>query len=294
MYKPVLFKDLKKRSNDLLTKEFPGDKSERKLEYKGDTSSGVGFETSFVQDDKGTITSTLKPKFSIKEYKAEVNGEFNTKQDVKVELSLQDQFASGLKTLTSINNKKGELFGAVGFEFKNDISAVNATFDLGKKSGPTAAIGAVFGTDGFSFGVSTTYLVSKSSLEGFEAVGSYKVPEFDAHLFGRVKPDEKTKKDTQEVGFAYFHNVSSDLSFGAEGQYNLVGKNLEVLAGLQFQPTVDSIFKGKFSNTGVLGLSYQQKFNSRTKFTLSSAFDLTALQQGKSGTTFGFGLNFNA
>jgi len=134
MSKLVLFKDVRKRSSDLLTKEFPGDKSEKKLEYKGDTASGVGFETLFLQDDKGTITATVKPKFTYKQYNAEVNGEFNTKQDVKVEASVQDQFVSGLKTITSINNKKGEVFGALGVEYKHENAAVNATVDFGKKN----------------------------------------------------------------------------------------------------------------------------------------------------------------
>jgi len=291
---PVFFKDLRKRSNDLLTKEFPGDKQEKKLEYKGDTSSGVGFETLFAQDEKGAITATVKPKYTYLQYNAEVNGEVNSKQDVKLEVSVKDQFAKGLKTITSVNNKKGEIFGAFGTEFRNNSSALNATVDYGKKSGPTLSGAAVFGTDGFSLGLSTTYLLTKSALEGLEVVGSYRSDEFDASLFGRIKPDEKTKKDTQEVGFSYYHDVSTDLSFGAEGQYNVNNKLLEVLAGLQFKATSDTTFKGKFSNSGVLGLSYQQKLNKRTKFTLSSSFDLQAIQSGKSGSNFGFSLNFNA
>jgi len=165
---------------------------------------------------------------------------------------------------------------------------------LEKKTGPTLAAGGVFGTDGYSLGLSGTYLLSKSSFEGAEAVVSYRTGEFDASVFGRITPDEKTKKDVQEVGFGYYHNVSLDVAFGAEGKYNLAAKNLDVLAGLQYNVSEDTTFKGKFSNSGILGLSYQQKFNKRTKFTLSSSFDLQAIQSNRSGSNFGFGLNFTA
>jgi len=284
MSKPVLFKDLKKRSSDLLTKDFPGDKAEKKLEYKGDTSSGVGFETLFTQDEKGAISGTVKPKYRYKQYNAEVNGEFNTSQDAKVEISVDDQLTKGLKTITSLNKKKDENFGAFGFEFKNENAAITTTVDYGKKSGPTVTASAVFGAEGFSLGVNTTYISSKSALDGLEVYGSYRSSEVDVNLFGKTKPG-----GNQEVGLAYYHDISSDFAFGAEGQYNLSTKVVDVIAGLQYKMTSDATIKGKFSNNGKLALSYGQKLNPRTRFTLSSAFDLQ-----KPGSSFGFSLNFNA
>jgi len=285
MSKPVYFKDLKKRSSDLLNKEFPGDKAEKKLEYKGDTSSGVGIETLFTQDDKGTISATVKPKYRYKQYSAEVNGEFTTSQDAKVEISVEDQFTKGLKTLTSVNKKKDENFGAFGVEFKNDNAAITASVDYGKKSGPTVSASAVFGAEGFSLGVNTTYISTKSALDGLEVFGSYRSSEVDVNLIGRTKPG-----GNQEIGLAYFHDVSSDFAFGAEGQYNLSAKSVDLTAGLQYKVTSDATLKGKFSNNGRLGLSYGQKLNPRTRFTISSAFDL----QKPGSSSFGFSVNFNA
>jgi len=291
MSKIPLFKDLKKRPNDLLTKDFPGDKQEKKVEWKGDTPNGVGFETSFVQDDKNNITATIKPKFKYPQYRAEVNGEFNTKQDVKIELSVDNQFVDNSKEIFSINNKKGDFFGAFGFEFKNKNAVFNSTVDYGKKQGPTVQTGLVLGTDELHLGLSANYLFSKSALETFEVVGAYRTAESDATLFGRIKPDERSKKDAQEVGFSYYHEVNEDLAFGAEGQYNLTTKVSEVAAGLQVKVNKDTILKGKLNNEGRLGVSYQQKFNKLTRLSLSSTFDLQGV---RSGSTFGFGVHFTA
>lgn len=291
MSKLVLFKDLRKRSNDLLTKEFPGDKSEKKIEYKGDTSSGA-FETLFVQDDKGAIIGTVKPKISMKDHNIDISGEFTTKQDLKIEVSGQDHFAKGLKAFTSINQKKGEIFGAIGTEYKHELVTLNTTVDIGKKTGPSIAIASAFGNNGLSFGASTTYLVSKSTLDGLEVVGSARFPEADISVFGRVKSGDK--KDIQEVGLSYFHEINPSLAFGAEAQLNLATKNPDLVAGIQYKVHSDTIIKGKFSNAGNLGVSFQQKLNKNTKFTLSSNLDLQAVQTGKAASTVGFGVYFSA
>jgi len=48
-FRPSLFKDLNKRNSDLLTKDFPSEKKENKVDWKGETSSNISFETSLTQ-----------------------------------------------------------------------------------------------------------------------------------------------------------------------------------------------------------------------------------------------------
>lgn len=107
-------------------------------------------------------------------------------QDAKVEVSVEDQFTKGVKTITSINKKKDENFGALGVEFKNENAAITATVDYGKKSGPTVSASAVFGAEGFSVGLNGGYIPAKSAFDGLEVCGSYRSGEVDVSLFGFV------------------------------------------------------------------------------------------------------------
>jgi len=292
MSKLVFFKDLRKRSADVLTKEFPGDKVEKKLTFKGDNAGG-SFEAVYVQDEKGTVTGTVKPKLVFKDLNTEVSGEVSTKQEFKVEISAQDHLTPGLKFITGLHQKKSDLYAAVGGEYKHENVTTNFSLELGKSVGPVVNTALSLGKNGYSFGLSDTYLVNKSKLDSMEGVLSYRTLDYDASVFGRFKPDEKTKKDVQEIGFNYFHIVKPNLHFSTEGVYGVEAKNLEIAAGMEYKQTSDSTFKGKFTSNGNLGLSLQQQLNQNTKFTLSSNVDLQNFQSGRNPINFGFEVSFS-
>jgi len=100
-FKPVLFKDLNKRSSDLLTKDFSSKTRENKVVWKGETNSNVSFETSLTQRHDGSVLGIFAPKYRIKDWNTTVTAELKTNKDFKAEVSVEDRFAPGLKTTLS-------------------------------------------------------------------------------------------------------------------------------------------------------------------------------------------------
>jgi len=286
---PVLYKDLGKRSSDLLNKEYQSEKQEVRTEWKGQTLTGVTFETTLVKDKSGAIVGTLIPKYMFKEYGTEISGEFNTRRDVKGEINVSNQLADGLKTIFTFN-KGNELWTTLGYEYKNKLATSTASIDYGKSKGSTLAASAVVGSQGFSFGVSGEYFLGGNALQTLNGTLAYGNTEFDATVFGRIKNQDEEKN---EVGGSYFHKVSSDLSVGSEILYDLSNPdNKKLTFGGQYALNFDTTLKGKFDTNGRLSLSYQQKFNKNAKLTLSSTIDSTQLG-GKNSSNFGVSINLS-
>lgn len=286
------FKDLDKRSSDLLNKDFPSDKKEQKYEWKGTTKNGVSIETNFITDKNGNIVGTLIPKYKLKEYNAEVSAEFNTKKDIKAEVNVSDQFVQGLKTIFTGNSKGNDLFTTFGFEYKHELITAAASVDYGKSKGSTFLGSAVVGSQGFSFGVSSEYFLGGNTLRNLNATLAYASPEFDASVFGRVKNHEEEEKN--ELGATYFHKINSQISVGSEVVFDVSNSEAKpkLTFGTLYQLTPDTILKAKFDTSGRLGLSYQQKFNQNAKLTLSTTLDTNALGP-KNNSSFGFVLSLN-
>jgi len=139
--KPGLFKDLNKRLNDLLTKEFP---LENKVEWKGETADGVIVETNLVQKNNAVV-GTFTPKYKYKEYGAEFLVELNTKKEAKAEVSVVDQITKGLKLILTGNSKGEELWATFGEEYKGEFGTLTASIDYGKESGSTIKASATIG-----------------------------------------------------------------------------------------------------------------------------------------------------
>jgi len=295
----ILYKDLTKRLNDLITKDFPSEKQENKLEWVGTTPTGVLLETNLVQRKDGSVTGTFIPTYKFREWGGEttVTGEFTTRKEFKVEVGLADQFTTGLKTTLSANSRGDDVFGVANVEFRNENLALTANVDYGKAAGSTIKGSGVFGSAyGAFIGASIEYFVGLSQeaisdLKEMTTTVGYSTLDWDLAAFGRIKSLDE--EDKNEVGANYFHRVRPDVAVGSEivcdiGNADATKPKLVFVT--QYSPQIDTTVKAKVDTDGKLSLSYGQQFNKNAKLTLSGTFDTNNLG-AKSSSVFGFTLS---
>jgi len=291
---PGLFGDLGKRVNDLLTKDFPSEKQENKLSWKGKTTNDVTVETSFFQRKDGSILGIFAPKYKHKDWNTTFLVDVNTKKEVKAEVSAEDLLGvDGLKTTLTGFSKGNDNYGNLGVEYKHELATVTASVDYGKASGSTVKASAVIGAQGIALGASTEYFFGgESELKELTTVLSYSSDEFDITGFGRIL--SQSDEDKNELGATYFHKINKEWQVGAEATFETANTEAKpkLTFASQYKLQNDTVLKGKFDTAGKLGLSYQQQFNKHSKFTLSSTIDTNNLG-GKNSSTFGFTLSLD-
>jgi len=278
----AIFKDIGKRFNDLINKEFPKDV---KVELKAKTPNGVEYETSVTASDDKPYVGFFKPTYKWKEMGLELVGEVNTQRDLKVEVSSSNQIVDGLKvTLTAQSNKDGA-YATLSDEYKHELASVTASIDYGKEEGSTANPTFVVGLDKYALGASIVYHISHG-LKNFEGKLAYASPEFDVTLFSRSRYAKETELT---FGGNYFQQLNSDLNIGSEISFDSEFKP-KLTFGSQYTLQRDSVLKGNFDTTGKLNLSYALKFNPATKVTFAAKVDTTNLS--KTNSSAGFLLTF--
>lgn len=288
MSSPGFAKDVPKRVNDLLTKEFP---KEYKLEWKGKTSAGVECETSVVQGPKGTLgffKSTVKNAVR----NVDVSGEANTDKSLRGEVTIKNELADGLTTILTADSNKDGTYGTFALEYVRDNASFTASSDYGKDAGSTvkASVALGQGKVGFVAGTIAEFFVGSPAnrLQSFTANLGYRSREFDFVAFNRVKGAGDSRKN--ECGVNYFHSVNSDLSIGTEFAVDTTSSGAKLSIGSEWRQTADTTVKTAFDTTGLINFSYQQRFSPRLKTTLSATVDSSNLS--KNSAVYGVSLNF--
>jgi len=289
---PGLFKDLGKRVTDLLTKEFPTE--EKKVEWKGVTNNNVTIETNLVQRGDGAIIGTITPSYKYKEYGLNLLAEINTKKDVKLEASVENKLADGLKLTLTGESKGDNTFATVGAEYRHEYATVNAAIDYGKPKGSLLKANTVFGQKGFALGLSAEYFLGttdQSELKTFNTTISYTSKDFDATVFGRLISD----KDKNELGGTYFHNINSALAVGTEVVFDTANADSKpkLSFGANYKLNEETSIKGKFDTNGILGVSFGQRFNKNSKVIIGANIDTNNLS-GKSSSSFGYTISLSS
>jgi len=288
-------KDIGKRVSDLLTKEFPSEKQENKVEWKGKADNNVTFETSFLTKKDGSIVGTFVPKYEFKEYGTTVSAELTTAREYKAEVAVKDQLTKGLKTTFTGQAKGDDQWSTIAFEYKQDYVALTGSVEYGKAAGSTVKGSAALGANGWAAGVSAEYFVGftqDSDLKELNSVLSYAGPAWDAAAFGRMK---SLKDDSvNELGLNYFHKVNRDLTVGAEVVFDTANAEAKpkLAFGGQYAFSDDTAVKAKLDTAGRLGLSWAQRYNKNAKIVLATTLDTNALG-AKAASTLGFTLSLN-
>jgi len=297
MSRPVLFKDIGKRLSDLLTKEFPSEKQETKIEWKGKSSGGVTIETNFTANYDGSVVGQFKPSTNLKDLGgASLTLDLNTKREFKTELAIENKVVDGLKLTVAANTKPFENWATVGFEYKHNLFNLTANVNAGETKGTSLKASAVAGTTTANgrvdVGGEVEYLHGesiKAPVQSFNSKASYSASDLDGSLFVKVCPP----KNITEVGLSYFHKVNNDLVVGAEASFDPINTDSKPKLTMGWQYLYqDSVLKTKFDTTGQLGLSLSHKLNSYTKATLSTTLDSYKLNE-KNNAKYGVTISFS-
>lgn len=297
-----LFKDVGKRVNDLITKDFPSDKREQKVEWKSTTGHGVKLEFNIKTDQARGEPKTVglaKNEFKFKPYDVTSVVEINTDKEAKVEFSNADRLLRGLKTtigLQSQAKKTGlEYFETLSLEYRHEFLSATASAEFGRATDNSIKSSVVVGTQGVTVGTSAEYLRRDSGAELKELKSSvgYASTEFDIVAYGKVAGG--VRRNT-EVGASYFHKISPALSVGTQIKFDVTNKDTDKKPVLEFGttyvPTPGSVVKARFDTEGKLALSQQLEINKAAVLTGGVTFN-TADLSGKDAVQYGFGLSLS-
>jgi len=294
----ALFKDLNKRSNDLLTKEFPSEKQENKVEWKTNAPNNVTFTSTFLKKKDGSLVGTFAPKYVFQDWNTTFTGEVNTKRELKGEVEVnQPADVSGLKITTTAQSCGEDNFGTFAFQYQHELASLTGSADYGKVKGSTLKGSVVTGAQGFALGASCEYFLghaTDSDMKEFEGSLTYAHSDFDLRAFARM--NNREEEDKNILGASYYHKVNSkdkkQLAIGAEVTYEHRDADAkpQLVFGAEYEWEKNTTLKGKFDTAGSLGFSYKQKFSDRTSLTLASTVDTNNLG-AKNAAAFAFYLN---
>jgi len=285
-----LYKDITKKSNDLLNKEYP---TETKIDFNRKTQQNGSVEGNVVfKGDGPQFTILPKYNFSINNSPAAVNLEVSTRKDAKVEFTLEPKHAPGLKTITSFGFKEGEeIVPTISAEYRTSHATINSSFEYRSK-GSTSKSSSVFGIyPGFNLGLFAEYFLGKTeqTFRELAVTGTYTTPQFEIGAFSRLNnrkdPKKAANKDYKipktEIGLNYFHNFNKNYALAAEAVFDATNneERPKLAIATQFKPDESNIFKIKVDANGRVTGSVQQKLNNTTKLTLSTSTDTNKFTQ---------------
>jgi len=234
------FTDITKTIKDLLTKEFPGEKS--KIEVTTNTANNNTFVSTLTRSwEKGDYVGAFNPKFKRPEYGLSGNVSVDTNGELKAEIAVADQLVDGLKvTVTDVigpESKNPPVKIAAEYKSGNTATA-SATVELfHPTNGTTVALGVVGGHEGIEGGVEVKALAEKQELAQISAVVGYRNSEFSAHA------QVTQKGEALDTKLTYLHNINS--GFVVVGDVNFDAKKVmrPILPSSSVDPTNWTMFQ---------------------------------------------------
>jgi len=274
------FTDITKTIKDLLTKEFPGEKS--KIEVTTNTANNNTFVSTLTRSwEKGDYVGAFNPKFKRPEYGLSGNVSVDTNGELKAEIAVADQLVDGLKvTVTDVigpESKNPPVKIAAEYKSGNTATA-RATVELfHPTNGTTVALGVVGGHEGIEGGVEVKALAEKQELAQISAVVGYRNSEFSAHA------QVTQKGEALDTKLTYLHNINS--GFVVVGDVNFDAKKVK-----ETHPTVEfggsyklddvSTVKAKVNNSGIFNWSFTQTLSKNFKVCLGGSVNAKKLKDG--------------
>ncbi|KAL1897507.1 Mitochondrial porin [Ceratocystis pirilliformis] len=276
------FTDIAKPANDLLNRDFYHAAAST-FEFKSNTPNNVAFKVTGKSSHEKATSGALEGKYTDKPSGLTLTQTWNTANALDTKLELSDTLAKGLKaeglfTFLPASQKKG---AKLNLYFKQSNFHGRAFFNL--LSGPTAAIDAVVGHEGFLAGASAGYDVGKATISSYNAAVGYSAPAYSAAI---------TATDNLSVFSASFYQkVNSQVEAGCKASWNsktgsAVG--LEIASKYRIDPV--SFAKAKINDRGIAALSYNVLLRDGVTLGLGASVDTQKLDQAthKIGTSFTF------
>lgn len=297
MYRIPLFATLGNPLDVLFNKDFPSERQETRVEWKGLTRSGVALTTAYTKDmATGARSASISPSFYYAPWRTTFRSEVHTTKDIKVEAITSDPGIAGLQTIVSgqIRNQEPSVTTAV--DYQHEMASVSASAELGRADGSTIKASAVSGARNLRVGASMEYFASNtgqpSAFKETKALVSHSGLDYEVTAGYRV--DMRPRDDVKsEFSLGYFHRVRSDLWTGAQMVTDINKRDKGTLTfGLQYHLGEDTVLKAKADTNGIVSASVlAARWNADTTMLFSSTFDTKDLS-GKNGTKFGFAMTF--
>lgn len=293
MSAPVVFADLGKLSNDLLTKDFPSDKAERVVEFKGTTAANLKLTSKVTTKVDGSSSGTFIAENTFPGLgNAAGKLELTTDRVCKSSLEVKDKLAKGLKTKYESDAAHGKgTKHSVNLTYNHAAAAATATLTYNKGQLETKA-GVVVGlVNNVSLGAEVQYHPSEApALRTVATRLAYSTGDFDVNLTGKM--DQADEADKQIVGITYHHKISGSWQVAADVNYDLASSDAKPVlkVGSAWQQNNETLWKVRVDTNGHVAGSVKQKYNDNVSFTIGTAWDVNNLD-AKSSSKFGFSLN---
>ncbi|KAI0473250.1 hypothetical protein GGR56DRAFT_607051 [Xylariaceae sp. FL0804] len=208
---------------------------------------------------------------------------WNTANAVETKVEVNDKIAKGLKAegVWSFLPATQAQSAKVNLHFKQPAFHGRAFFDVLK--GPTAAIDAVIGHEGFVAGASAAYDVQKAAVTGYSAAVGFLAPQYTASV--------NASDNLSVFAASYYHKVNAQVEAGAKATWNSKSGNavgLEVASKYRLDPV--SFAKAKINDRGVAAVAYNVLLRPGVTLGLGASFDTQKLDQAthKVGVSFTF------
>jgi len=276
----VVFKDIGKACNDLLSKDYKVGKSS--VEVKSKTSSGVTLTpTATKTGDK--VSGSLAAKYALMPWLTS-EATLNTCGALDLTIEACDALSQGL-TLTAECSATGKgncllSKGTLIADYKTEVGTCKASYDYYSDT-LTAAASFVYGA--FVGGVDCSYNTGKGALSKYSTACQLTQPDFV------VSAKCASNKGALTLGCGYYHTVSPDLQIGVDLCKPLEKADLGIEFGCAYKLDKETSVKGKVDADGKLSASYKQKLSKLTTMTLAAQIDTVNLNEAKHK----FGLQLN-
>jgi len=250
---PVFFKDVSKKANDLLKKDFVGN---HEFEIKNKTTNGLEFTTAGKRNGVG-FDIDFEVEYNDKPAGLKVKEKLNKDQDMTLEVSLANRVVDGLKVgVESVTTKGKPKTINAKLEFTNKNSSSEVVVDLQKLSVDAST---VVGYENVLAGAKTHFDANKGSFGGADCVASYSGA--DMTITAGVNTG---KDDSTSVTGTYVYNLASvakDATLAGSYTYNLKTSASSFSVGGLYKCDANSSVKAKIESNGLLSLVYSQKMN---------------------------------
>lgn len=271
------YADVLKGAKDLLSKSF---KYGNNVEVKTNTSSGVTFvgEASI----NSSVSAGVRAEFAARGVKVDKLS-VDTAGKVVGEFSLADAVPHTKVSFKAVDSTQDANAISVSFGTETKLPELGTfTLDVTPFASALEA-SALFSYDGFLAGGNVKgSFGDKKGLTDYSVLAGYKGKDFTAAVSGESR--------LTVVGAGYFHTVTPDLTAAAVAKVPVAAKgDVSVEIGAAYRLAADTTVTAKFSNPGVVSVSYAQQISPLTKLTFASS--VNAAKIATDTPNFGVQLN---
>jgi len=244
-----LFKDVSKKANDILKKEFV---SNHEFEIRNRTTNGLEFTTTGKRNNVG-FDIDFEVEYNDRPAGLKVRERLNNDKDMTLEVSLANKLVDGLRVgveSVTTTGKPKSLTGTIEYSNKSTISQL--VVDLQKT---TVDASTVVAYENFLLGAKTQIDPAKPGVSNAECVVGYTTKDFTVTAGVNSAKEEATG--------TYVYRLASlpDATLAGSYTFKTTNSSSTFAVGGSYRCDATATVKGKIESNGTLSLLYTQKMN---------------------------------